>query len=223
MLGSLANRGKFVNTFESPQPAETVVHKLSNTKSTDLVFASGKSLRLSRFLASLVEPQDEVRFSLPFESNGFNSPELFIKSSSGRCLYQTLIGYAAKPKRDRQTHPYVQAEIPDGRLGVSCLHLPCGAVRDYFYRSNRNDSDGNHSLYEILKVRREASLAEIRLAHRLRHLELVANNAPKISHRALIRAMNLLSVPELRACHDALLADPKIQLCSPLAVSGSSS
>ena len=124
-----------MNTFESPPSAETVVRKLANASSTDLVFASGRSLRLSRFLASHVEPEDEVRFSLPFETNGFNSPELLIKSSSGRCLYQTLIGYAAKPRIDRQTHPYVQAEIPDGRLGLACLHLPCASRAGLFLSS----------------------------------------------------------------------------------------
>ena len=201
---------------EVPSPAgERVARKIEHPAFTDLVFASGRSLRLSKFLASYVDPEDEVRFSLPVESDGFNSPELLIKSSSGRCLYQTLIGYAAKPRRDRQAHPYIQAEIPDGRLGFACLHLPCAAVRDYFYRPKRNDSDQGVSLYELLKVKPEASLADIRLAYRLRHLELVANNASKTAHSALTRAMNLLAVPELRACHDALLADPKTPALFP--------
>ena len=205
-----------MNVVESRPPAETVVRKLANANSIDVVFASGRSLRLSRFLASCVDPEDEVQFSLPLESSGFNSPELLVKSSSGRCLYQTLIGYAAKPRMDRQTHPYVRAEIPDGRLGLSCLHLPCAAVRDYFYRPNRNDNTGDDAnLYDILRVKPDASLADLRLGYRLRHLELVANNASKIAHSALTRAMNLLAVPELRACHDAMLADPKTPALFP--------
>ena len=204
-----------MNAFESHPPAETVLRKIANANSTDLVFASGKSLRLSRFLASQVGPDDEVRFSLPLESNGFNSPELLIKASSGRCLYQTLIGYAAKPRIDRQTHPYVQAQIPDGRLGFAYLHLPCAVVRDYFYCLKRNNSDEASSLYDVLKAKPAASLAEIRLAYRLRRLELTTNNAPKTVHLALTRAMNLLAVPELRACHDALLVDPKTAALFP--------
>ena len=112
-------------------------------------------------------------------------------------------------------HPYVQAEIPDGRLGFACLHLPCAVVRDYFYRQKRNSGDGDLSFYELLKVKPEASLADIRLAYRLRHLELIANNASKTAHSALTRAINLLAVPELRACHDALLADPKAPALFP--------
>ena len=85
-----------MNVLESRPPAETVVRKLANANSIDVVFASGRSLRLSRFLASCVDPEDEVQFSLPLESSGFNSPELLTKSSSGHCLYQTMIGYAAE-------------------------------------------------------------------------------------------------------------------------------
>ncbi len=204
-----------MDTSKSPPSAETVVRKFANASSIDLVFASGRSLRLSQFLASLVEPGDEVQFSLPFQTNGFNSPELLVKSSCGRCLYQTLIGYAAKPRMDRRTHPYVQAEIPNGRLGFALLHIPCGVVRDYFYRPKRNDNTRDASLYDVLRVKPDASLADLRLAYRLRHLELVANNAPKITHLTLTRGMNLLAVPELRACHDALLADPKTPALFP--------
>ena len=111
---------------EVPRPVgERVARKIEHPAFTDLLFASGRSLRLSKYLASCVEPENEVRFSLPVESCGFNSPELLVKSSSGRWLYQTVIGYAAKPRTDRQTHPCVRAEIQDGRLGLACLHLPC--------------------------------------------------------------------------------------------------
>jgi hypothetical protein len=95
-------------------------------------------------------------------------------------------------------HPYVQVEIAAGRLSFACLHLPCAVVRDYFYRQKRNRGDGDSSLYELLKVNPEASLGDIRLAYRLRHLELIAHNASKTDHSCLTRAMNLLAVPELR-------------------------
>jgi hypothetical protein len=89
-------------------------------------------------------------------------------------------------------HPYVQAEIPVGLLGFACVHLPCAVVRDYFYRPKRNSGAGDLSFYELLKIKPEASLADIRLGYRLRHLELIANNASKTVHSALTRAINLL-------------------------------
>ena len=146
-----------MNASESDLPANSVVRKIENATFTDLVFASGRSLRLSKFLASYVESEDEVRFSLPVESAGFNSPEVLIKSNSGRFLYQTVIGYAAKPRIDREAHPYIQAEVPDGRLGFACLHLPCAAVRDYFYLPKRNSNDQDVNFYELLKVKPESS------------------------------------------------------------------
>jgi hypothetical protein len=152
---------------------------------------------------------------LPAAASGFGNPELLIKPASGPCVYQVVIGYAAKPRTDRMAHPYVQAEIPVGRLGFPCLHLPCAVVQDYFYRLKRNSGDGDSSFYELLKVKPEASLADIRLAYRLRHLELIANNASRTAHSALTRAINLLAVAELRACHDVLLADPKAPAMFP--------
>jgi hypothetical protein len=204
-----------VNALESRPHAETVVRKLEKANSTDLIFASGRSLRVSKYLGGFGSLGDEVRFALPAESGGFCNAELLVKRRSGPCVYQTVIGYAAKPRTDRMAHPYVQAEIPDGRLGFSCVHLPCAVVRDYFYRQKRNKSDGDLSFYELLKVEPDASLADIRLAYRLRHLELVASNAAKTAHSALTRAINLLAVPELRACHDALLADAKAPALFP--------
>lgn len=90
-------------------------------------------------------------------------------------------------------------------------------MRDYFYRPKRNSDDVDTSFYKLLKVKPEASLADIRLAYRLRNLELVASNASKTAHSALTRALNLLAVPELRSCHDALVTDSKAPALFPFA------
>jgi hypothetical protein len=86
MLGSLQNRGNFVNALESRPHAETVVRKLEKANSADLVFASGRSMRVSKYLGGFVSQGDEVRFALPAESGGFGNPELLIKPASGPCL-----------------------------------------------------------------------------------------------------------------------------------------
>jgi hypothetical protein len=52
------------------------------------------------------------------------------------------------------------------------------------------------------------SPAELRLAFKLRTLELRTTHAPTGDLRALERAFNILARPELRACYDALLNDP---------------
>src|SRR5260370_28271640 len=63
------------------------------------------------------------------------------------------------------------------------------------------------TLYAVLQAALSASPAELRLAFKLRDLELRASRAPKNECRALERAFNILAQEELRACYDALLKD----------------
>jgi hypothetical protein len=56
-------------------------------------------------------------------------------------------------------------------------------------------------------VRNSTSLAELRLAFKLRQLELRAAGASKRDHGAVERAFNVLAQPELRACYESLLKD----------------
>jgi len=60
-----------------------------------------------------------------------------------------------------------------------------------------------------------ASPAELRVAFKLRDLELQRNGAPKTERIALERAFNILAQPELRACYDALLVDPEAPALFP--------
>ncbi len=54
----------------------------------------------------------------------------------------------------------------------------------------------------------KVSPEELRLAFKLRTLELSTAHAPTSDLRALERAFNVLARPELRACYDALLGNP---------------
>src|SRR5437870_3949340 len=119
------------------------------------------------------------------------SPELLIKRCAGAFFYQTSIGYAAKPKADRFQHTFVSAEICNGRLGFNSLHLSCASIRDYFYSLIRNRSANNQrTFYDLLKTRPTASLGELRVAHKLRELELLAAGAHPSQRAALARAFN---------------------------------
>src|SRR6266852_2091866 len=62
--------------------------------------------------------------------------------------------------------------------------------------------------YTTLFRSRNAYPAELRLAFKLRTLELHTAHAPTVDVRALERAFNILARPELRACYEALLDDP---------------
>jgi hypothetical protein len=79
-------------------------------------------------------------------------------------------------------------------------------VSDYFYRFGQEPD--HPTLYEILKVTRTASPADLRLSYRLRRIELETSEAGRLHLQRTERAFNLLAHPELRACYDALLKDP---------------
>src|SRR5260370_39008922 len=81
-------------------------------------------------------------------------------------------------------------------------------VRDYFFVADRRGKwERQRPFYQLLQPPPSASPAELRLAFKLRDLELRASRAPKNECRALERAFNILAQEELRACYDALFKD----------------
>ena len=76
-------------------------------------------------------------------------------------------------------------------------------------------------LYETLRTGRNASPAEIRVAFKLRNLELKTVGAARAERVKLERAFNILGHPELRAHYDALLTDPEVPATFPYGGFGS--
>jgi hypothetical protein len=139
-------------------------------------FNDGGGILLSNFLGPLIRPGDEINFPLANDSAGAGT-EIYIRkiSSSGRSrdLYQAPISYAAQPKADKRERLYVRAEVSSGRLGISSTHLPCEGIRDYFYVATRRQPwERQTSLYAALRIGSGAALAELRVAFKLRQLEL---------------------------------------------------
>ena len=176
-------------------------------------FSDGGRILVSSFLADDVHAGDEIDFPLATDSGAVRA-EIYIRrksSSSARTgdVYQAPINYAGQPKADKRERLYVRAEVSSGRLGISSVHLPCEVLRDYFYVVNRHQPwEQQASLYETLRINPTASLAELRLAFKLRELELRAAGASGRDQAAIERAFNILAPPELRACYDSLLRDP---------------
>jgi hypothetical protein len=114
------------------------------------------------------------------------------------------------------------AEVRGSRLGITAIHMPCSAVRDYFYVADRRREWGKQqSLYEIVGIPAAARPAELRLSFKIRQVELQRNGAGPNAQRDLERAYNVLAQPELRACYDALLRDPEAPVLFPYAGFGS--
>src|SRR5271166_5136727 len=60
-----------------------------------------------------------------------------------------------------------------GSLGIGTIFLPCEVLREYFYRLPRTADRVDHpTLYEVLRIPGSASPSELRVAFKLRDLEL---------------------------------------------------
>ena len=188
------------------------------------VCANQRKILLSRFLATYVAIGDDIAFPVP--SGDVVGAEIFITkhgpSHASPCFYQTPIGYVTQPKADKRNELFVSAEVREPSLGIASVFLPCEVLREYFYRVPR----GNHqatrtTFYDLLRIPMSASPAELRVAFKLRDLELKAAGASRSEQVALERAFNIVGQPELRAVYDALVADPEAPAVFPYGGFGS--
>lgn len=177
---------------------------------TECFFTDGTSILVANFLASFIHPGDELLFALDLGARE-ESTEIYIRPNSEerrKDVYLAQIGYVTQPRKDRRDNLFVFAEVPSSHLDISAINLRCEALRDYFYVANRRWTwDRQASLYELLRVNPKVSPTELRLAFKLRTLELRTARAPVGELRAVERAFNILAHPEFRACYDALLND----------------
>ncbi len=210
------------------KPATTLCERVASVERrynpAFCVLVNRSKVLLSRLLASRITVGDEIAFRIPTGDTA--APEICItkaySSGTNRCLYQAPVGYVTQPKLDKRRQHFVSAQVQDGNLGISAIFLPCEALREYFYRLPQADAQAKRpSLYEILGVSSGAAPAEVRLAFKLRCLELTAASASHPEQVEVERAFNILGQPELRACYDTLLGDPEAPAAFPYGGFGS--
>jgi hypothetical protein len=188
------------------------------------VLANQAKILLRPFLTSYIGIGDEIAFPVPAKDT--IRAEILITKNSGsgpnRYLYHVPIGYVSQPQGDKRNQHFVSAEVQRGSLGIGKIFLPCEVLREYFYRLPRKaDSVDHPTLYEVLRIPASASPSELRVAFKLRDLELRTAGARQRERVALERAFNIVGPPELRACYDALLADPEAPALFPYGGFGS--
>jgi len=202
-----------------------VLETQSEGNKTACSLSDGSRLLVSTLLGAHICPADQIEFPVFLDSAGAGTEIYIHKTSPSRRIhdiYQAPISYAAQPKSDKREQLYVRAEIAQGRLGISALYFPCEVLRDYFYVADRRFPwEKQKTFYEVLRISTTASVAELRLAFRLRTMELRAENAPKAAFSAAERAFNMLANPELRACYDSLLSNPTAPVLFPYGGFGS--
>lgn len=130
-------------------------------------------------------------------------PESFLVEVRGAKLrwLHTPIGYAAQPKQNKNTEWMVRAETANCSTGPKTIIIAGDALRRYFYQPS-----DSQTLYGILGCSPESTLEALRIAWRVKNLEL---SAFPVASNAVVaeRAFNLLAHPDLRKCYDALLTD----------------
>src|SRR5271157_1582440 len=188
------------------------------------VFANQTKLLLTRFLAANIAIGDEITFPIP--SADAVGTEIYITKNgtagTNRCLYQAPIGFVSQPKQDKRNQHFVSAEVQRGSLGIGTVFLPCAILREYFYRLPPAADRVDHpTLYEVLRIPASASPSELRVAFKLRGLELRTADGQFRERVALERAFNILGHPEFRACYDAMVADPEAPAIFPYGGFGS--
>jgi hypothetical protein len=196
----------------------------TSTQHVECILGEGRSLLVSRILDGLVFRGDTIEFPLPSEGCDIGTEILVCKGPNSRRkdLYQAPIGYVVRPKEDRRGQFYSLAEVRCGLIGISAVRLNCDIIRDYSYVaafSCRAKEQAN--FYEVLKTTPTASPAELRLAYKMRNLELRAARAGLGELKVAERAFNILAEPELRACYDMLLKDPETPVLFPYGGLGS--
>jgi hypothetical protein len=188
------------------------------------MFANQTKLLLSRSTVPYVALGDEIAFPIP--APDAVGPEILITknaaSGPSRYIYQAPIGYVSQPKQDKRNQHFVSAEVPRGSLGINKIFLPCDVLREYFYRLPRAADRVDHpTLYEVLHIPASASPSELRVAFKLRDLELKAAGVRHRERVALERAFNIVGHSELRACYDAVHDDPEAPAVFPYGGFGS--
>jgi hypothetical protein len=133
-------------------------------------------MRLSRVLALHIAIGDEVAFSIPTGDEVGGEVSITkdaVRPGHPHHFYQAPIGYVTQPKVDKRGQHFVSVEVQESGLGISAIFLPCEALRDYFYRL-RGAAAQNHqpNFHEALRIPASASPAELRLAYKLRTLEV---------------------------------------------------
>lgn len=151
---------------------------------------------LGRFL----QHRDQLRFLGA-------TTEVLIERQAGRRCQQILhatIGHVALPKIGQNGQAYLRAELPGCNEEPRSLFLSADAVRRYFYVFSE---DSAHSLYQFLNVPVTASPEQLRVAWRMRSLELKVGGAESRQFSCAERAFNLLAHPDLRNCYNAMRKD----------------
>ena len=206
-----------------PQPASPVTRIRRDGAQSVGICADGRELRISPLVAANLQVGDEI-FSAACLHEPAGDAEIYIRKPRLRRadIYNARISYAALPKPDRRGELFVRVQVVDGQSGIEAIHIPCAAIRDYFFAANRRAPwQSQTSFYHLLHLPADVPFKELRLGYRVRRMELSRQNPAANELATIERAYNVLADPDLRALYDALRKDPTIPVPFPYSGFGS--
>ncbi|HZQ54104.1 MAG TPA: J domain-containing protein [Bryobacteraceae bacterium] len=125
---------------------------------------------------------------------------------------------AAPPKQDRHGRGFVMLDATAAQHGISKVLVTAAQIRDYFFAPDRSVCWADQpSWFEVLGIRKNSTSAEIRLAYRVRMLELKAKGSEsnRYMQAQLARGLQILLDPDLRRDYLLLLEDPDAGVAFP--------
>lgn len=176
---------------------QRVTEVLLGSKSIRCRFENGNAADLPGVLARFVQCKDQVEFL------GADTEILIQRSAGKRQLLYVDIGYAGLPKPGKNGEALIRTDLRRCEK-IKALFLSEGAVRRYFYLLDRDEPQ---SLYSVLGAQETGTLDQLRVAWRMRSLELRAANSQARCMSSVERAFNVLAHADLRRCYDELRRD----------------
>ncbi len=137
----------------------------------------------------------------------------------GRWDLAQIPTHAAMPSRqDRRGRGFVMLETAGAQNGISKVLVTAAQIRDYFFAPDRSAIWGEQpNWFEVLGVRKNSTPAEIRLAYRVRLLELQTRvvESTQITQAQLARGLQILLDQGLRRDYLRLLENPDYSAAFP--------
>jgi hypothetical protein len=183
------------------------------------VLLNGAEVIPPRSLIQYLQTGDQIAFPISTGQQGYAELYVVQRRHTGRDseLFYAPLPFVGGPAQDKRGESFLAAEVRGQALGIGRIVLSSEAVREYFYRGLPTDAGASResNFYQMLGMPLTASVSELRLAYKIRLLELQKEGAEPSANAAVERAFNILGHPEFRACYDALLRDPESQVVFP--------
>ncbi len=168
-------------------------------------FPDSESIRVPAMVGGRLQPNDLVSFVSAEPKNTAHT--LLVKRSgaarSPEVLF-TTIGIATTFTKG-ELGQYLDVDMPRPNV-IERLYLSALAIREHFFALNGVDPT-RYELYEALGSHSDATITELRLAWRIKSIELALSGDQRTKKSQIERAFNILANLELKECYDRLRRD----------------